>query len=101
MLEGSARNLYASAPMHDMIYDFIAEWDNSWPLAVSFFPEDLAQITQVILEGTAIMVSDGSDKSLLLTKIGAAAWILECSQTSMVCIGECLTSGLRHKINAY
>jgi hypothetical protein len=51
--------------------------------------------------GTAIMFSDGSYKPLLLTKIGAAAWILECSQTSTVCFGECSTSGLWHEINAY
>ncbi len=35
------------------------------------------------------------------TKIGAVAWILECLQTSVVCFEECLTSGLRHEINAY
>jgi hypothetical protein len=46
------------------------------------------------MSGTAIMVSDGSYKPLLLTEIGAAAWILECSQTGAVCFGECSTSGL-------
>ncbi len=73
----------------------------SWPLVVSFFREDLALITQAISEGTAIMVSDRSYKPLLSTKIGAVAWILECLQTSVVCFEECLTSGLRHEINAY
>jgi hypothetical protein len=95
MLEGSARNSYAPAPMHDMTHDFIAEWEDSWPLAVSLFPEDLAGINcSSNCGGTAIMFSDGSYKPLLLTKIGAAAWILECSQTSTVCFGECSTSGL-------
>jgi hypothetical protein len=101
MLKGSAGNLYAPASMHDMIHDFITEWEDSWPLAVSLFPENLALIAQAILEGTAIMISDGSYKPLLSTKIGAAAWILQCSQTSTVCFGECLTSSLRHEINAY
>jgi hypothetical protein len=46
-------------------------------LADSFFPADPSLVIQAIVHGTAIMVSDGSYKPLLLTKIGAAAWILE------------------------
>jgi hypothetical protein len=49
----------------------------------------------------AVMVSDGSYKPLLLTEIGAAAWILECSATLAVCFGECSTSGLQNEVNAY
>jgi hypothetical protein len=95
MFEGSTGNSYAPALVHDMIYDFIAEWEDSWPLQESFFPAvDPTLIAQAILAGTTVMVSDGSYKPLLSTKIGAAAWILECSQTSAVCFGECLTSSL-------
>jgi hypothetical protein len=47
------------------------------------------------------MVSDGSYKPLLLTNIGAAAWILECSVTQASCFEECSTSGTRHEVNSY
>jgi hypothetical protein len=67
----------------------------------SFFPEDPVLITQAIISGMAVMVNDGSYKPLLLTEIGATAWILECSATSVVCFGECSTSGLRNEVNAY
>jgi hypothetical protein len=79
-----------------MIYDFITEWEDSWPLQESFFPEDPTPIAQAISAGTAVMVSDGSYKPLLSTEFGAAAWILECSQTSAVCFGKCSTSGLQN-----
>jgi hypothetical protein len=46
------------------------------------------------------MVSDGLYKPLLSTEIGAAAWILECSQTGAVCFGKCSTSGLQNEVNA-
>jgi hypothetical protein len=94
MFEGSAGNLYAPASMHNSINDFIAEWEDSWPLQESFFPEDPTLISQAIMAGTAVMVSDGSYKPLLSTKLGAVAWIIECFQTSAVCFGECSTSGL-------
>jgi hypothetical protein len=48
-----------------------------------------------------VMVTEGLYKALLSMGIGAAAWILECSQTGATCCGECLTSGLRSKVNAY
>jgi hypothetical protein len=101
MFEGSAGNAYSPSPTHNTIYDFIADWEDSWPIAKSFFPEDPVLITQAIISGTAVMVSDGSYKPLLSTEIGAAAWILECSVTSGVCFGECSTFGLRNKFNAY
>jgi hypothetical protein len=93
MFEGSSGNAYSPSPTHDMIYNFIAAWDDSWPIAESFFSEDPDLLTQAITSGTAVMVSNGSYKPLLLTEIGAAAWILECSTTSAVCFGECSTSG--------
>jgi hypothetical protein len=68
---------------------------------LSFFPADPSLIRQAIVHGTAIMVSDGSYKPLLLTNIGAAAWILECSVTQASCFGECLTLGTRHEVNSY
>jgi hypothetical protein len=101
MFKGLSGNAYSPSPTHDTIYNFIAAWDDSWPIAESFFPEDPDLLTQAITSGTAVMVSDGSYKPLLLTEIGAAAWILECSATSAVCFGECSTSGLRNKVNAY
>jgi hypothetical protein len=37
--------------MHDMTHDFIAEWEASWPLAVSLFQRTwLALIAQAIVE---------------------------------------------------
>jgi hypothetical protein len=101
MFEGSSGNAYSPSPTHDTIYNFIAAWDDSWPIAESFFPEDPDLLTQAITSGMAVMVSDGLYKPLLSTEIGAAAWILECSATSAVCFGECSTSGLRNEVNAY
>jgi hypothetical protein len=101
MFEGSAGNAYSPSPSHDTIYDFIADWEESWPIVESFFPEDPVLITQAITSGMAVMVSNGSYKPLLSTEIGAAAWILECSVTLAVCFGECSTSGLRNEVNAY
>jgi hypothetical protein len=40
LFEGSASNSYSVETVHDSIYDFIAQWDDSWPLANCFFPED-------------------------------------------------------------
>jgi hypothetical protein len=101
MFEGSAGNMYAPAPVHNSIYDFIAEWEDSWPLQENFFPEDPTLISQAITAGIAVMVSDGSYKPLLSTELGAVAWIIECSQTSAVCFGEWSTLGLQNEINAY
>jgi hypothetical protein len=101
MFEGSAGNAYSPSPTHDTIYGFIMDWEDSWPIMESFFPEDPNLIVQAIMSGTAIMMSDGSYKPLLSTEIGAAAWILECSQTGAVCFGKCSTSGLRNEVNAY
>jgi hypothetical protein len=101
MFKGSAGNAYSASPTHDTIYDFIADWEDSWPIAESFFPEDPVLITQAIISGMAVMVSNGLYKPLLSTEIGAAAWVLECSATLVVCFGECSTSGLRNEVNAY
>jgi hypothetical protein len=101
MFEGSAGNAFSPSPTHDMIYDFITDWEDSWPIMESFFLEDPNLIIQAITSGTAVMVSDGSYKPLLSTESGAAAWILECSQTGAVCFGECSTSRLRNEVNAY
>ena len=65
-----------------------------------FILEDPLLIAQAITNGTATMVSN-SYKPLLSTTIGAAAWILECSQTGAVCCGECMTSGSHQEVNTY
>jgi hypothetical protein len=101
MFEGAADNAYPTVPVHETIHDFIAHWGESWPIEDSFFPEDPTLVSQAITSGTATMVSDGSYKPFLSTEIGAAAWILECSQSGAVMFGECSTSGLRHEVNAY
>jgi hypothetical protein len=31
MFEGSAGDAYSPSPTHDMIYDFITDWEDSWP----------------------------------------------------------------------
>jgi hypothetical protein len=31
MFEGSVGNAYSPSPTHDMIYDFITDWEDSWP----------------------------------------------------------------------
>jgi hypothetical protein len=87
--------------VYDSIYDFIQQWEDSWPLADSSFPEDPTLIIQAITNGMATMVSDGSYKPFLSTEIGAAAWILECSVTQASCFGECSTTGTRKEVNAY
>jgi hypothetical protein len=101
MLEGAAGNEYPVDPMYANIHEFIEDWEDSWPIADSYFPLDPTLVAQAISNGTAVMVSDGSYKGLLSMEIGAAAWILECSQTGATCCGECSTSGLRSKVNAY
>jgi hypothetical protein len=101
LFEGAATNAYPAEPTYESIYNFIDQWEDSWPLADSLFPADPSLIIQAIVHGPAIMVSDGSYKPLLLTKIGAAAWILECSETGASCFGEFLTSGMRHEVNSY
>jgi hypothetical protein len=101
MFECSSGNSYTPSPTYGTIYDFIAGWEDSWPIVASFFPEDPVLITQAIAEGTAVMVSDGWYKPLMSTEIGAASWILECSWTRAVSFGECSTSGLRNEVNAY
>ena len=101
MLEGAAGNEYPVDPTYANIHEFIEDWEDSWPIADSYFPPDPTLVAQAISNGTAVMVSDGSYKALLSTEIGAAAWILECSQTGATCCGECSTSGLRSEVNAY
>jgi hypothetical protein len=101
LFEGAATNAYPAEPTYESIYNFIDQWEDSWPLADSFFPADPSLIRQAIVHGTAIMVSDSSYKPLLSTNIGAAAWILECLVTRASCFGECLTLGMRHEVNSY
>jgi hypothetical protein len=81
LFEGAATNAYPMEPTYELIYDFIDQWEDSWPLADSFFLADPSLIRQAIVHGMAIMVSNSSYKPLLLTNIGAAAWILECLVT--------------------
>ncbi len=84
-------NAYPAELVYESIYDFIDQLvEDSWPLANSFFPADPSLVIQAIVHGMAIMVTNGSYKPLLLTKIGAAAWILEYLETRM-----------RNKVNPY
>jgi hypothetical protein len=53
-------------------------------LVDSFYPEDPALVLQLTNNDTTTMPSHGLYKPLLLTKIGAAAWILECSDKGVV-----------------
>ncbi len=62
LFEDSASNSYSAETVHDSIYDFNAQWDDSWPLANCFFPEDPSLVIQAIVNDTAVMVSDGSYK---------------------------------------
>jgi hypothetical protein len=101
LFEGAATNAYPAEPTYELIYNFIDQWEDIWPLADSFFPADPSLIRQAIVHGTAIMVSDSSYKPLLSNNIGAAAWILECLVTQASCFGECSTSGTRHEVNSY
>jgi hypothetical protein len=102
MFVGAAGHAYPAEPMYTNIHEFIKDWEDSWPIADRYFPLDPMLVTQAILNGTAVMVSNGSYKPLLSTEIGAvAAWILECSQTGASCCGECSTLGLRNEVNTY
>jgi hypothetical protein len=38
MLEGTAGNEYPVNPMHANIYEFIEDWEDSWPITDSYFP---------------------------------------------------------------
>lgn len=101
MFKRATGNVYPVNPTYENIHEFIKNWEDSWPIANTYFLLDPTLVAQSILTGTAVMVSDGSYKPLLSTKIGMAAWILECSQTGASCCGECSTLGLRNEINAY
>jgi hypothetical protein len=101
LFEDSASNSYSAETVHDSIYDFNAQWDDSWPLANCFFPEDPSLVIQAIVNDTAVMVSDGSYKPFLSTKISMAAWSLECLTMGASCFGECSTSGMRREVNPY
>jgi hypothetical protein len=101
LFEGAAANAYPAEPVYNSIYNFIQQWEDSWPLADSFFPEDPSLIIQAITNGMATMVSNGSYKPFLSTEIGAATWILECSATQASCFGECSTTGTRKEVNTY
>jgi hypothetical protein len=87
LFEGAAANAYPAKSVDESIYDFIDQWEDSWPLANSFFPADPSLVIQANVHGTAIMVSNGSYKPLLSTKIGAATWISECLETQASCFG--------------
>jgi hypothetical protein len=73
MFEGSAGHTYPPEPTYANIHEFIANWEDSWPIQESFFPLDPSTVAQVISSGTTVMVSNGSYKPLLSTKIGASA----------------------------
>jgi hypothetical protein len=56
--KGAAANAYPVEPVYYSIYDFIQQWEDSWPLADSFSPENPSLVIQAISNGTATMVSD-------------------------------------------
>jgi hypothetical protein len=58
MFKGAAANAYPVEPVYYSIYDFIQQWEDSWPLADCFFPENPSLVIQAISNGTATMVSD-------------------------------------------
>jgi hypothetical protein len=93
MLEAAAGNEYPVNLTYANIHEFIEDWEDSWPIADSYFPLDPN------ISSTSYFNS--LYKALLSMEIGAAAWILECSQTGATCCGECSTSGLRSEVNAY
>jgi hypothetical protein len=99
MFEGAAASAYPVEPVYDLIYNFIQQWEDSWPLADSFSPEDPSLVSQAIVNGTAVMASDGSYKPFFSTEIGKAAWILKCLVTQASCFGKCLTTGTRNEVN--
>jgi hypothetical protein len=91
-------NAYPAELAYASKYNFIAQWEDNWPLADSFFPEDPCLVVMAIVNGMAIMVSNGSYKPFLSTRV--ASWILECSETqASCCIGEYSTSGTRNEVN--
>ncbi len=94
MFKGAAGNAYPVTPMYENIHEFTENWEDSWPINC-YFPLDPMLVAQSILTGMAMMVSDRSYNSLLFTKIGGVAWILECSQTGASCCGDCSTYGLQ------
>jgi hypothetical protein len=101
MFEGAAASAYPAELVYNLIYDFIQPWEDSWLLVDSIFPEDPSLVIQAIINGMAIIVSDGSYIPFLSTVIGTAAWILECSATQGSCFGECSTMGTRNEVNPY
>jgi hypothetical protein len=88
LFEGVVANAYPTEPAYDSIYDFITQWEESWPLADSFFPADPSLVIQAIVNGMAIMVSDDSCKPLLSTKIGVASWILYAWRPKHLALGN-------------
>ncbi len=101
MFEGVATTSYTDDLVYEMIYDFIASWEDAWPLEDCFFPPDPTLLAQATRNGTAMIISDGSYKTFLADDISAASWCMECSVTQATCFGECDTLGLWHEVNAY
>jgi hypothetical protein len=72
MFEGAAASAYPAELVYNLIYDFIQPWEDSWLLVDSIFPEDPSLVIQAIINGMAIIVSDGSYIPFLSTVIGTA-----------------------------
>jgi hypothetical protein len=69
MFEVAAGIAYPVNPMYENIHEFIKNWEDSWPMANHYFPLDPTLVAHAILTGTAMMVSKGSYKPLVSTKI--------------------------------
>lgn len=99
--DGSAPNDYKFDPLPSNLRALIDSWPDGWPLHDSFFPDDMSLIVQAIIEGSAILVSDGSYKPKVSPRLGSAGWIFECQTTGATCRGRCQTSGQPQEVNPY
>jgi hypothetical protein len=54
-LKWAAANAYPAEPVYESIYDFIDQWEDSRPLAHSFFLAEPSLVIQAIVHGMAII----------------------------------------------
>ncbi len=72
LFEDSASNSYSAETVHDSIYDFNAQWDDSWPLANCFFPED----PSLVIQAGEKLIHTAAVKSKDAMRASWAFWLL-------------------------
>ncbi len=101
LLEGWATSFETETPQPTTVRDVIDSWgEANWPLEKSDF-ENAKSIAEAIESRKALAVCDGSYMPDACRSSGAAAWIVEHSDTQICCNGVVQTSGEEDEVNPY